>query len=98
MTAMPTFTAPLCSDVSDATININTDQPTRDANAATEGAAEVTSPTTNSAGEALITPPPYMNSVAFPSGDDDVHRTCTPVLVCVDYLAVCGTSTQMYGG
>jgi hypothetical protein len=84
---IPTFTAPLC----DPAVSSDTGYPTQTSYAA----PEVPSPTDKDMDGPLITPPPSLNLTTQTTVG--ASSICTPIWLCVDYLAVCGNSTEMYG-
>ncbi|KAJ4987834.1 hypothetical protein SVAN01_06714 [Stagonosporopsis vannaccii] len=84
-TEMPTFTAPLC------TLSIDAGDPTRSTDTVT-----VVPSSTDSPAKSLITPPPSVVTTTIPSLSKTT--SCAALWLCVDYLAVCGELTQMYGG
>lgn len=89
---MPTFTAPLCSPSVDTAVSIGADYPTETFYAV----ADIPSSANDGTAESLITPPPTLNATTIP--DSSETSTCSPLWLCVDYTAVCGNLTQLYGG
>ncbi|KAF9692417.1 hypothetical protein EKO04_009768 [Ascochyta lentis] len=84
VTEIPTFTAPPCSDVG---------YPTQSSDAGQDNPSS-----TDSEAVSSITPPPSLTSnVATPSSES-APSTCSPLWLCIDYMAVCGDTSQMYGG
>ncbi|KAF2624409.1 hypothetical protein BU25DRAFT_303166, partial [Macroventuria anomochaeta] len=92
ITDMSTFTAAPCSSSIDTAVSIDAGYPTQ----TTDAVTSVPSSTDDGTSDSLITPPPALDSTTITS----LSKTsrCSPLWLCVDYMAVCGNLTQMYGG
>ncbi|KAF3044603.1 hypothetical protein E8E12_002353 [Didymella heteroderae] len=85
---LPTFTVPLCSSKFKPAVSTGKRYPVQ-----TSG---TNLPSVTSTAESLITTPPSPYHTKAPRSVRS--RTCSPLWLCIDNLAVCGNSTQMYGG
>jgi hypothetical protein len=90
---MPTFTAPPCSSTVNSAMNFDAGYAT----ATPDTTLYTPSSTTDATTQSLITPPPYLNSSDSPAIDKGVSKSCYSRWLCIDYVAFCGESTQIYG-
>ncbi|KAF1358140.1 hypothetical protein EJ07DRAFT_125472, partial [Lizonia empirigonia] len=94
VTNMPTFTALPCASIVESASSFDVSYPTQ-----TSGASPISLSSTDSGTvEASITTPPFVETTAVPSPGTSLSNSCSPLWLCIDYIAVCGDLTQMYGG